>query len=106
MLNPVYVILITAGVTYIFRFLPMLFMKKPIKNQFIRSFLTYIPYTALSAMIFPSIIFVAGDAYWYVGLIAFIVTSLVALKSKNIFVVAISASLTVFIALLIAGAYA
>ncbi len=106
MLNPVYVILITAGVTYIFRFLPMLLMKKPIENKFVRSFLTYIPYTALSAMIFPSIIFVAGDAYWYVGLIAFIVTSLVALRSNNIFVVAISASLTVFIALLIAGAYA
>lgn len=106
MLNPVYVILITAGVTYALRFIPMLFMKKPIENTFIRSFLTYIPYTALSAMIFPAIIFSTGDATWYVGLIAFVVTSLVALKSRNIFVVAISASLTVLIALLIISVFA
>lgn len=101
MLNPALVILITAGVTYLFRFLPMLFMKKPIKNSFIRSFLTYIPYTALSAMIIPAVIFCAGDAYWYVGLSVFVITSLVALKSSNIFVVAISASLTVLIAMLL-----
>ena len=106
MLNPVYVILITAGVTYLFRFLPMLLMKKPIENQFIRSFLTYIPYTSLSAMIFPSIIFSTNnDATWYIGVIVFVVTCFVALKSKNIFVVAVSSSLTMLIALLIASAF-
>ena len=34
---------IMAGVTYLLRLLPMLFLRKKIKNVFIRSVLYYIP---------------------------------------------------------------
>ena len=49
-------ILVMAGVTYLIRMLPLLIFKKKIENQFIRSFLFYIPYAVLAAMTFPAIL--------------------------------------------------
>jgi branched-subunit amino acid transport protein len=39
-----------AGVTYMVRLLPILFIRRKIKNRFIRSFLYYIPYAVLTVM--------------------------------------------------------
>ena len=49
-------ILITGVVSYIIRVLPLTLIRKPIKNQFIQSFLYYVPYITLSVMTFPAII--------------------------------------------------
>ena len=49
-------VLVMAGVTYLIRMLPMIIFKKKIENRLIRSFLYYIPYAVLAAMIFPAIL--------------------------------------------------
>lgn len=48
-------ILIMAGVTYAIRVLPLTLVRKKIKNQFIQSFLYYVPYVTLAVMTFPAI---------------------------------------------------
>lgn len=54
--NP-YIYIFTAWfVSYLIRVLPLTLITKPIKNQFIRSFLHYVPYITLSVMTFPSIV--------------------------------------------------
>lgn len=48
-------LLLLAVSSYLPRVLPFLLFKEKMKNPFIRSFLSYMPYGMLSAMIFPSI---------------------------------------------------
>ena len=48
-------LLTTAGVTYLVRMLPLVLIKKEIKNRFILSFLHYIPYAVLAVMTVPAI---------------------------------------------------
>jgi len=48
-------ILLMALITYLIRVLPLAVFQKKIKSPFIQSFLHYIPYTILTAMIIPSI---------------------------------------------------
>ena len=57
-------------------------MRKKIKNQFVNSFLYYIPYTVLAAMTFPSALYATGNVISAsVGLAAAI---LVSLKTKSL----------------------
>ncbi len=44
------------AVSYTSRILPLTLIRKPIKNQFIQSFLYYVPYVTLTVMTFPAII--------------------------------------------------
>lgn len=48
-------LLISAGVTYLVRMLPMVLMRKKITNRYILSFLHYIPYSVLTVMTVPAI---------------------------------------------------
>lgn len=48
-------IAIMAITTYLIRMLPMVLFKKKIQNEFIQSFLYYVPYAVLAAMTFPDI---------------------------------------------------
>ena len=50
-------LLMTAGVTYLIRALPLLLIRKRIKSRFIRSFLYYVPYVVLSVIAFPAILY-------------------------------------------------
>ncbi len=52
-----------AGVTYLIRVLPYIFMRKEVNNRFFKSFLAYIPYTVLAAMTFPAILSATGSIY-------------------------------------------
>ena len=54
--NPYFYIAVMALVYYAIRVLPLTLIRKPIKNQFIQSFLYYVPYITLSVMTFPAII--------------------------------------------------
>ncbi len=54
-------ILAIAGVTYLIRVIPLLLLKKPIKNVFFRSFLYYAPYVTLAALTFPAILNSTGS---------------------------------------------
>ncbi len=49
-------ILIMAVVSYAIRVLPLTLIRKQINNQFIQSFLYYVPYVTLACMTFPAII--------------------------------------------------
>ena len=82
-------LLIMAGSTYLIRAIPFALMKKKIKNQFVNSFLYYIPYTVLAAMTFPSALYATGNVISAsVGLAAAI---LVSLKTKSLTIVAVTA---------------
>ena len=47
---------IMTGVTYLIRVLPLTLIRKQIKNQFLQSFLYYVPYVTLAVMTFPAIL--------------------------------------------------
>lgn len=68
-------IFVAWAVSYLIRVLPLTLIRKPIENEFIRSFLYYVPYVTLSVMTFPAILEatqtpVAGFAALLVGIVA------------------------------------
>lgn len=88
-------ILIMAGVTYLIRVLPLVLIRKEIKNPTIRSFLYYVPYVTLSVMTFPAILYSTSAIWSAVG--ALVVASLLALKGCKLPLVAGAACITVFL---------
>ena len=42
--------------TAIIRILPLLILRRPIRNRFLRSFFHYVPYVTLAVMTFPAIV--------------------------------------------------
>ncbi|MBQ1252271.1 MAG: AzlD domain-containing protein [Firmicutes bacterium] len=67
-------ILVMFGVSYLIRVLPVTLIRKEIKNQFLKSFLYYVPYVTLAVMTFPAIVHatqspVSGIAALVVGLV-------------------------------------
>ena len=61
--NPYLYILVTAGVSYLIRALPLTLIRRDIKNRFLRSFLYYVPYVTLAVMTFPSILSATGSGW-------------------------------------------
>ena len=92
-------LLLIAGSTYLIRAIPFNLIKKKITNKYINSFLHYIPYTVLSAMTFPSALFVTGNII--TASIGLLVALILALKKCSLTVVAIFSCVAVFIAELI-----
>ena len=92
--NYIYIAVMFA-VSYTIRILPLTLIRKPIKNQFIQSFLYYVPYVTLAVMTFPAMIY-ATDHLWS-GIGALVVGVLVAWCSGNLFLVASSACAVVFL---------
>lgn len=87
-------ILIMAAVTYTIRVLPLTLIRKPIENQFIQSFLYYVPYVTLAVMTFPAIIHATQSPIS--GAIALVIGMLVAWFGFDLFKVAITCCATVF----------
>ena len=92
-------IAIVALTTYLVRVLPLTLIRREIKNQFIRSFLFYVPYVTLAAMTFPAIV-TATHSVWS-GVAALAVGAVIAWVTGNLFLVASSACAVVFLAELI-----
>ncbi len=84
-----------AMVTYVIRMLPLTFFKKKIKSRYIRSVLYYIPYSVLSAMTFPYILYSTGN--FYTALIGSIIALLLAFFKKPLLVVAMVSCLAVLL---------
>ena len=80
-------LLVMAGVTYLVRMLPLVLVKKEIKNKFILSFLYYIPYAVLSVMTVPAIFYATGSIL-SAG-VGFLVALLLAYFEKSLTVVAV-----------------
>ena len=88
-----------AGVTYLIRVIPFVLINKKIENRCINSFLYYIPYTVLSAMTFPAILYATGSL---ISAIAGLLTAIfIAYKGKSLIVVAIGACAAVLVVELI-----
>ena len=85
---------IMAGSTYLIRAIPFAMINQKIENQFIKSFLHYIPFAVLSAMTFPAILY-ATD-YILSAAIGFAVAILFASKGKSLTTVAVAACVAVF----------
>ena len=67
--------MIMGGVSYLIRVLPLTLIRRQIQNQFLQSFLYYVPYVTLAVMTFPAIVeatqsSLAGLAALLVGVIA------------------------------------
>ncbi len=96
MIHNVYLyILVMATVTYTIRMLPLVLIRKEIKNCFIRSFLYYVPYVTLAVMTFPAILSETGSIWsaW-----AALITGIVlAWKGKSLLQVSVCACLMVFV---------
>ena len=87
-------ILVMAGVTYLIRMLPLVLLKKEIKNQFVKSFLYYVPYVTLAVMTFPSILTATDTPVSAVA--AFLAAIVAAWNGKSLFFVAILSCVVVF----------
>lgn len=89
-------LLIMALTIYAVRVLPFLFLRKPIQNRFIRSFLFYVPYVTLAVMTFPAIL--TATAHPLAGLLALLAGLAAAWVRGDLFTVAITCCVVVFIA--------
>lgn len=88
-------ILIMAGVSYAIRVLPLTLIRKQIKNQFLQSFLYYVPYVTLAVMTFPAITEATESPL--AGTIALVVGIVAAWFGASLFQVAVSCCGVVFL---------
>ena len=86
-------LLLMAGVTYLLRLLPMLFIKKKITNTFIRSVLYYIPYSVLTVMTVPAIFF--STPHLITSIAATLAAVILAYTKRSLITVAAGTALTV-----------
>ena len=87
-------ILLAIVVTNLIRVVPMAFIKGPISNRFVRSFLYYVPYVTLAVMTFPAIIEAAGNPL--AGAAALAVGILLSWLGAGLFPVAVCCCISVF----------
>ncbi len=91
-------LLVTAGVTYLIRMLPLVLMKKKIRNRFLLSFLHYIPYSVLAVMTIPAIFYATELIPAVAG---FVIAVFLAYRGKSLLTVAAAACTAVLIAMLV-----
>lgn len=88
-------LLVMAGVTYLVRAVPLVLIRKKIKNRFLRSFLAYIPCAVLSAMTFPGILYCTGS-FW-TALAGMIGAMVLSYMGASLSVVALVSCVLVFV---------
>ena len=97
-MNSTYLILgiaVMAIVTYLIRVTPMVLIRKKIKNKWIKSFLYYVPYTVLSAMTFPAVLY--STSSFISAAAGSLVAIALAYTKRSLLTVAVGAALTSFI---------
>ena len=93
--NTISAIFLMAAVTYLIRVIPLVLIRREIKNKTIKSFLYYVPYVTLSVMTFPAILG-ATEIIWS-AIAALAVAVVLSLRGCKLPIVAASACLTVLI---------
>ncbi len=88
-------LLVMAGVTYLVRMLPLVLVKKKITNQFLLSFLHYVPIAVLSVMTIPAIFYATSNIYS--ALAGFLVAVVLAYLGQSLLSVAAFACIGVFL---------
>ena len=82
-------LLVMAGVTYLIRAVPFTIINKKIREQVHQFFLYYIPYSVLTAMTFPAILYATGNITSAgAGLV---VAVFLAFRRKSLLIVAVGA---------------
>ena len=92
-------ILVAALVSTVIRALPLTVFRKPIKNQFVRSFLFYVPYVTLAVMTFPAMVNATQSKIS--GVLALVCGTVAAWFNMSLFKVACICCTVVFISELI-----
>jgi branched-subunit amino acid transport protein len=88
-------LLVTAGVTYLIRALPLLLVRRRITSRFIRSFLYYVPYVVLSVLAFPAILYCTDSVLS--GIAAAIACAVLAYCGKGLLTCMLGGVITVII---------
>ena len=91
--------LVMAGVTYLLRAAPILIFQKKIENQFIQSFLFYVPYAVLAAMTFPAIL--TSTRCWPSAAAGLLTALVLGWRGKGLLTVALAACAAVYLTELI-----
>jgi branched-subunit amino acid transport protein len=84
-----------AIVTYLLRAIPLTVFRKKIENQFVCSFLYYVPYACLTALTIPAI-FTSTESVISAAA-GLLIAVVLGLKNKGLFTVAASACVVVFL---------
>lgn len=88
-------IILMAVVTYLIRALPLTLIRREIKNNYIKSFLHYVPYATLAAMTFPAIL--SATDYILSSIVGFVVALALAFNKRSLLTVAGGACAAAFI---------
>lgn len=88
-------IAVMAVVTYLPRVIPLAIFRKKIKNRFLQSFLMYMPYGVLAAMVFPDV-FSSTASFWS-AMAGAAVALILSYKNLGLMPVALSSVGTVFV---------
>ena len=86
---------VAAGITYLIRMLPLVLVKKKIKNKFLLSFLYYIPYAVLAVMTIPAIFYSTSSAVS--AALGFVAAVVLAYFEKSLLTVACASCAVVFV---------
>lgn len=89
-------IAVMAGVTYLIRMLPLTLFQQKIKGRFFKSFLFYVPYAVLSAMMLPAVFESTGSVFSAVA--GILVAGVCAYYGASLLPVALAACGTVYLA--------
>ena len=84
--------IITAAI----RILPLLILRRPVRNRFLRSFFFYVPYVTLSVMTFPAIVNATDSPL--AGALALAAGILLAWIGANMITVSAACCIVVFLA--------
>ena len=92
-------IVVTAGVTYGLRAVPLLLLRGEIKSRWVNSFLYYVPWAVLTAMVIPGVFTATSSPISAaIGLLGAIV---LALAKRSLITVSLGAAALVWLAELI-----
>ena len=86
---------VMALVTYLIRVIPLTVFRKKIENRYIRSFLYYVPYTCLTAMTFPAILYATASVISALAGVA--AAAVFAFRDRSLVMVAAAGCLAVFV---------
>lgn len=95
-------IAVTAVATYLLRVVPLVLLRRPLRNRYLVALLEYMPYALLSAMIFPAVFYVTGGDFPNTPTIPSIAGTVVALIlaffGLNLPLVACAATIATYVA--------
>ena len=87
---------IMALVTSLIRVIPLTVFHRKIENRYVQSFLYYVPYTCLTAMTFPAILYATESVASALAGVA--AAGVLAYRGKSLVTVAAAACAAVFVA--------